>query len=397
MFYFFLGLALFIFLFSFGKEKEKSKAKNLKKESLSLSDDDDVLNIKGGHIGFTFYGDEKIIAESVLTAINSQKPFEVNKENSDIFYRIIATLIASNKNPGELLIFFRQLKNFIIDATGGCHDAIAYKILECYILLEDYQSFIEARKGYRQLGNKTQAANTAINVHYQANKEPINTLDLIWLNGSRKSPFIQENPDAFLDSAIKVFSDYAEKNGGWFEIMESFGMLDKNKQIYSGKAFGGYGEEIPFSFDTFCFYSCPEFNNLCKQLQKDAENMAREKAGLPLVGQGWISETELFEKIKKAYPQYRVIQHGSPTWLGRQHLDIWIPEIKVAVEYHGLQHFEPVEFFGGEDAYWDTVERDERKERLCKKNKVKLIVVSEGYDIDYVFDQINERRKLCNV
>jgi hypothetical protein len=45
-------------------------------------------------------------------------------------------------------------------------------------------------------------------------------------------------------------------------------------------------------------------------------------------------------------PGVDVIAHGQPKWLGRQHIDIWIPALNVGIEYHGLQHFQPVGFSG---------------------------------------------------
>ena len=49
-----------------------------------------------------------------------------------------------------------------------------------------------------------------------------------------------------------------------------------------------------------------------------------------------------------------VVHHGRPEGLGRQHLDVWIPEWKVAVEFQGDQHDRPVGFFGGDEAFEPT-------------------------------------------
>ena len=69
-------------------------------------------------------------------------------------------------------------------------------------------------------------------------------------------------------------------------------------------------------------------------------------------------------------------------WLGRQHLDIYIPELKIAVEYQGRQHSEPVEFFGGQEAFEKNLERDARKKRLCDENGVNLLYVYPETDRD---------------
>ncbi|MNZ78252.1 hypothetical protein D3C78_968180 [compost metagenome] len=85
-----------------------------------------------------------------------------------------------------------------------------------------------------------------------------------------------------------------------------------------------------------------------------------------------------------------VIQHGRPRWLGRQHFDIWIPEWKVAIEYHGAQHFRPVDFFGGEEAFKKNLERDERKLNVARENNTKVFVVTESDDYEDVVRLVRE-------
>jgi hypothetical protein len=43
---------------------------------------------------------------------------------------------------------------------------------------------------------------------------------------------------------------------------------------------------------------------------------------------------------------------------GKQEIDIWFPQIKLAIEYDGKQHYEPVERFGGEEEFRLTKQRD---------------------------------------
>lgn len=57
---------------------------------------------------------------------------------------------------------------------------------------------------------------------------------------------------------------------------------------------------------------------------------------MPKVGEGWISETELFYKISDYFKEDEVVHHASPKWLGRQHLDIYFPKLNIGIEYQGL-------------------------------------------------------------
>ena len=78
-----------------------------------------------------------------------------------------------------------------------------------------------------------------------------------------------------------------------------------------------------------------------------------------------------------------VIQHARPTWIEPQHLDVYVPEAGVAVEYMGQQHFEPLEFFGGQVAFELLVERDKRKADLCDQHGVQLIRVRFDEDVGH--------------
>ena len=123
---------------------------------------------------------------------------------------------------------------------------------------------------------------------------------------------------------------------------------------------------------------------------RDSENELREKRGLPKIGEGWINETELYYKIKTKYSDYNVIHHGKPTWLGRQHLDIYIEDLKVGIEYMGSQHYEAIDFFGGKDSLLKTVELDKLKIEKCRANFCKLLIVKEGYLFEEIETKINE-------
>lgn len=89
----------------------------------------------------------------------------------------------------------------------------------------------------------------------------------------------------------------------------------------------------------------------------------------------WIREDELYEVICTLFPDRRIRREASPSWLGRQRLDIYLPELALAVEHQGEQHFFPIEAFGGQSALEKTQERDRRKRALCKEHGVSVIDV----------------------
>ena len=85
----------------------------------------------------------------------------------------------------------------------------------------------------------------------------------------------------------------------------------------------------------------------------------------------WKSEQSLFTLVKKKYPD--ALFQFRPRWLEPQNLDIYIPSLNVGIEYQGIQHYESIDFFGGEDAFAYRQKLDARKKELCKVNGLKLV------------------------
>lgn len=114
-----------------------------------------------------------------------------------------------------------------------------------------------------------------------------------------------------------------------------------------------------------------------------ASNHVRGQVGAPLIGEKWKNETTLFYTIKELFPDEEVIHHFRAKWLERYELDIFLPSRKLAIEYHGQQHFKPIEAWGGEESLAITQERDARKKEACHTNGVKLISFAFQDEITY--------------
>lgn len=51
-------------------------------------------------------------------------------------------------------------------------------------------------------------------------------------------------------------------------------------------------------------------------------------------------------------------------------------EIKKLIEYQGIQHFQPIEYFGGEAAYQRQIENDQKKKNYCEEKQIPLYCIS---------------------
>jgi len=138
-----------------------------------------------------------------------------------------------------------------------------------------------------------------------------------------------------------------------------------------------------FSFNT-------AVTDFAAQLMRESEDTCREEIGLPRVGEGWISETSLYYVVKKAFPNLEVIQHARPEWLAKQHIDIYLPQLAIAIEYQGEQHNQPIAYFGGDQSFLQIQRRDRRKQRLCKKSRIRLIYVHPGYKPEDIIEIISK-------
>ena len=104
--------------------------------------------------------------------------------------------------------------------------------------------------------------------------------------------------------------------------------------------------------------------------------LARTKIRTKLTAEGvikpkWKHELSLFHAVRRLYPD--TLYQFRPDWLGRQSLDLYIPSLRTAIEYQGIQHYLPVEFFGGEEALAQRRDLDRVKKELCAANSVRLI------------------------
>lgn len=128
-----------------------------------------------------------------------------------------------------------------------------------------------------------------------------------------------------------------------------------------------------------------------------SEDDIREEFGLSRTGEQWRSETSVYYMVNKLFEDKEVVvtHHLRPDFLDGLELDIYFEYNgnKVGIEYQGKQHFEPIEYFGGEESFKDVVERDKRKKNLCEKNGVQLIY----YNYDEEISESVLRKKLSGI
>ena len=317
--------------------------------------------------------------------------FDIQGNISYVFVYLYKLINQYNKvgfeNLHDYLIYIAELYSREKKLTEYCR----YWAYDCLLGLNRFEEYLSKTEPKIIFGISPHS-NLRLNIQNKLGLK-LSSVDILLTTGGRKSKFIIDNQALYKDCVLNVFNLYASSKNGWISIIKQ---KLSEYQKYPHELFGGVPiyekPRLSFNITPFhsMYYSTKELIQDIKNLAKEAENKAREVMGVPKIGEGWVSETQLFRMLEAEFSQTKVLQHASPRWLGRQHFDIYFPDWNIAVEYHGLQHFQPVDFFGGETAFEKNIERDKKKLNLALRHGVKLFVVTEKNNTSELVQQIRK-------
>lgn len=119
---------------------------------------------------------------------------------------------------------------------------------------------------------------------------------------------------------------------------------------------------------------CPicKFNNLKSKLEKDIEVL--------------LKNTHIFYTPQKKFDWLKSKQNYLK-------LDFFLEYYNIAIECQGIQHFKPIEYFGGKEQFKKTVEWDKMKRKLCEENRIKLLYYS-NLGIEYPYKVFEDKDEL---
>tara|TARA_B100001758_G_scaffold178686_1_gene155420 strand:- start:41 stop:1258 length:1218 start_codon:yes stop_codon:yes gene_type:complete len=103
------------------------------------------------------------------------------------------------------------------------------------------------------------------------------------------------------------------------------------------------------------------------------------------------NESKLEKKVTKYLNQLdiRYIKQKKFKWLGRQSLDFYLTNYKLAIECQGIQHFESKEWFDRKRSFTERVKDDNKKLKKCLSNNIEMIYVVDNqkyFEKKYNFD-----------
>lgn len=290
-------------------------------------------------------------------------------------------LINSNDFPRdfcELLIVNK------INEDKTIIDAIPFKDKICHRCNKQTPSVRHCHEMYG--GVFKQKYGWYINVKYYENAIYFNKYD------ERKTPLdIQRILKSKLSDNINMFREYEELDS--FSDKKLFNYLNKlDNQIQSDSRDSMY----EYSYVISRNYRFQDIVNkvdskIRRRMHRFVENQTRLDFNTNLIGEKWTSETILFNIVSSIYPNLEIIRHWRPRILNFLELDIYIPKLKLGIEYQGIQHYKPVKHWGGDDALVKRKENDKIKNNLCLQNDIYLIYFdyNEELSFDFVKSRIN--------
>ena len=150
-----------------------------------------------------------------------------------------------------------------------------------------------------------------------------------------------------------------------------------------------YDDSVYITTDDYIYVLCPEHGVFRTTPYKHI----KRKQGCPICKQSKL-EDELYHYFRENKIYF--LTQKNFEWLYYSHrlrLDFYLPKYNIAIECQGIQHFKPIDFFGGQDGYNYIIERDNIKRKLCEENGVKLLYFS-NLGIEYPYQVFEDKEKL---
>jgi len=152
------------------------------------------------------------------------------------------------------------------------------------------------------------------------------------------------------------------KNKTTSDIIIEFNKIHKNKYDYSLVKYNGIKNKVTII--------CPKHGNFNQTPEEHING-----CGCPICktskGEKYIAELLDSNNIKYI-PQHRFQNCKNILPLP---FDFYLPDFNTCIEYHGEQHYRPIQHFGGIKKFNLTKKRDAIKKEYCDNNWINLIIV----------------------
>lgn len=145
-------------------------------------------------------------------------------------------------------------------------------------------------------------------------------------------------------------------------------------------------------------YSLVDYKNTSEKVKIicPIHGVFEQVANYHLAGNGCpaCSESHMERDVRRFFKRNQIPFESQKTfdWLvfdGKLFIDFFLPDYGVGIECQGGQHFESVDYFGGDEMFRKTKVRDELKRKLCSKHGIEILYYSD-LNIDYPYPVIED-------
>lgn len=351
---------------------------------------------------------EKFLSKIALKSIvETDINLEYNEKDVSLVFKKITGYVKAYKSLGKILINInkkniegiREKVNELINNDYIDNPYLYDTILELYLLEENYSTALSYGKEKAIINAFTQQ-----DLYYKLLH--INNLKLIGKDIACYQ-YLVNHQTLFLAEHRDLFLAYCQDKLDEFEKINNIDLLNYIYNKYSNLCIQKWPfylpepnisniESIKKKLNYIHFSSIDEFTRIITSMLDNAENIIRKLNNIPGINEGWVTESYIVNKLSLLFKPFQVIPQGSPPWLGRQRYDAYIPELHLAIEYQGLQHYKPVDYFGGEEGYIKTKKRDEYKKIISNINETTIEYIRYDEDVDKRIEEIVKKYKISN-
>lgn len=315
-------------------------------------------------------------------------------------YGFVYESISRSKKPNEIRSKYKEIKRHVDICMASGLDSML--IRPAHVLLDDLQSHVIRKLSdleelipykyiIKDILYRTENINPSMWKLYYTKRPTFCTEFEYIVNEKLRNNVTCDEYDYLFLFKNNGLTEYGYDH--FYDILEALSLYLSSNYSNDDDVFKKFYLQKPKKYRHIEFSKSKTLNKKVISINRKIENEVRKKNSVNPIGKAWVSENKLYEQVKRQFRGMKVIQHARYKFLGKQHLDIFIPELKIAVEFQGEQHFKSIDYFGGEEAFIRNRERDIRKYKICKENNIEIIYVTRDYLINDVIHTIMVKSK----
>jgi hypothetical protein len=206
---------------------------------------------------------------------------------------------------------------------------------------------------------------------------------IVKYNFTSKSDFFNRISQIIKDDIRIPYSPstvYKTEWEGWIDFLDSDNNYDYIENLVDFEIALKYARSLNFTMTT----------EWLKLKFRDLPSGMTKKPNLLYKDKGWVDWYHFLgidKKTKMSYGELLIskfldskkIHYKYNKSLGdcisssRLRFDFYIPKYNTCIEFDGMQHFQPIEYFGGQIEFEKTQKRDHIKNEWCSVNEIQLI------------------------